>query len=756
MSRSAIKACSVIVLLGVFCGCAGTPEARRDRYLARGKALLQKRQYSRAILEFRNAAKAMPKDAEAYYEIGVASEDSGDVRTAVAFFKKALDENPKHSGAQLKLAQLMSLTTNKALLQDAETRLTALKQSSPNSPELLNSLALTELKLGKTDSAAQELEQVLAKAPQELISSIWLAQTKLAQHDVKGAEDVLKKACEAAPKSADPHVALGQFYALEKRTAEAEQQFQRAVAINPKSGPALMNLANLQLVGGRKQEAEQTLKRLATLDDTAYKPVYAKYLFTEGRRDEAIREFERLAKESPTDRQARTRLIAAYQATNRTGDAQKLLDAALKKNPKDLDALLQRAEVFLGAGKYSQAETDLNEVIRQQPNSAEAHYIRAKLYQTRGRSLTYRQELSEALRLNTFLLSVRLELAQSLSADGKAAAALQILDAAPQSQKSLTPVIVQRNWALWILGDLEELRKGIDQALARERSPDLLVQDGLWKLKKGNPAGARASLEEALKINPADSRALAGLTQTYFDQKQPELAVQKVKEYAARAPHSAPVQEFLGTVLLAHGDLEQARAAFTAAKAADPHLADADLSLAQVDMAEGKTADARKRVQAILSADSNNATASLWLANIETTDGKYDAALQHYRKVVEADPVDAQALNNLAYLLDQSGQQSDEALRYAQKAVEVAPEQPAYCDTLGWVLYHKGLYSEAVRYLERAAASKGDVVWKYHLAMAYAKAGDPTRGRSMLETALRLQPNLPEAKIAQEVLAESH
>ncbi len=98
MNRIQIRACVVIVLLAFLCACARSPEARRDKYLARGKALLQKHEYSRAILEFRNAAKAMPKDAEAYYQIGVASEDAGDVRTAIPFFKKALDQNPKHAG----------------------------------------------------------------------------------------------------------------------------------------------------------------------------------------------------------------------------------------------------------------------------------------------------------------------------------------------------------------------------------------------------------------------------------------------------------------------------------------------------------------------------------------------------------------------------------------------------------------------------------------------------------------------------------
>ncbi len=756
MTRLQIKACGITLVLALFCGCAFSPQARRDKYLARGKALLQKHEYSRAILEFRNAAKAMPKDAEPYYQIGVASEDAGDIRTAVAFFRKTLEENPKHPGAQFKLAQLMALTNDKALLQNAETSLNALKQSSPASPDVLNSLALTELKLGKTDNAVEDLNQVLAKAPEQLSSSILLARTKLSQHDMKGAEAVLLKACESAPKSADPRVVLGEFYLIEKKAPEAEKEFQRALAIDPKSASALLDLANLQRSFGRKQEAEQSFRLLASVGQDRYKPVYAQFLFEEGRRSEAIREFERLAKQDPNDRMARTRLIAAYQAVNRTADAQKVLDEALKKNPKDLDALLQRAEVSLGAGKYGRADADLAEVIRLRPNSPEAHYIRARLYQAWGQPHTYQQELSEALRLNPELLAVRLELAQTFIRDKQTPAALDTLNATPADQKQLTPVIVQRNWALWTSGDLAEMRKGIDQGLSQERSTDLLIQDGLWKLRTNNPSGARTSLEEARKINPADVRALSGLNQSYLAQKQDAMALQKVKEYASREPKSAPVQEFLGTVLFVHGDRAQARAAFMAAKAADPHFMDADFSLVQLDLLEAKTEDARKKLEGILSAHNDNTTASLWLGNLDVSQGNKDAAIQQFKQVLESDPSNAQALNNLAYLFAESGKQPDEALKYAQKAVELAPDDPNFSDTLGWIFYEKGLYSSAIQYLERAVSKKGTAVSRYHLAMAYAKAGDLVRGRTTLEAALKVNPKLPEAKAAEQLLSEAH
>ena len=108
------------------------------------------------------------------------------------------------------------------------------------------------------------------------------------------------------------------------------------------------------------------------------------------------------------------------------------------------------------------------------------------------------------------------------------------------------------------------------------------------------------------------------------------------------------------------------------------------------------------------------------------------------------------------YLLAEQGSQMDEALKYAQTAVELAPTEADYCDTLGWILYRKGLYTSAITYLERASANSGNVVWKYHLAMAYAKAGDTKRSREAYDEGRKLNPNLPEAKTAGELLSVSN
>jgi Tfp pilus assembly protein PilF len=697
----------------------------------------------------------MPKNAENYYQLGLAFVGNRDLQSAFNSFRKTLELDPKHARAQMELSRIMATTLDSEMLQDAEKRLTDLLQGGFKNPDALSTLALAQLKLGKMEAAVENLQQALIVAPQALQSSILLARAKLAQHDFKAAEEVLRTACSSAPKSSEARVILGDFYLSRERAAEAEEQFRGALTLNPDSAFALMEMGKLQIYLGRKQDAEQTLRRLSLLPDPSTRAVHAVFLLQEGRKEEAIQEFKRIAGESPESSEARTALVAAYIAIGQKAEASRVLETALKKNTKDLNALLQRGEIYLQDGKYGLAEADLNRVLYLRPNSAEVHYILSRLQQARGSFLLQRQELAEALRLDPTLLPVRLELVQALLDTKAAKSALEVLDEAPPHQRRLLRVVIQRNWALWGLGDLGKLRQGIDAGLQVQRAPDLLIQDGLWKLRNGDPAGARKVLEEALKVDPADVRALQVMNQTYIAQKQASGALRRVQDYAAQQPKSAPLQDFLGMMLLATGYRKEARVAFAAAKAADLQYSKADLSLVQLDVTERRLDDARNTLQALVVKDTGNLTAQLWLGNIEEMRGNHAAATDQFRKVVALNPGDAQASNNLAYLLTEYRNQPDEALKYAEKALEIAPENPAYCDTLGWALYRKGLYSAAIPYLERASTNKENAVWKYHLAMAYAKSGDRKRSRTTLDAALKLDSKVPEAKVAQELLGGS-
>jgi tetratricopeptide (TPR) repeat protein len=383
-----------------------------------------------------------------------------------------------------------------------------------------------------------------------------------------------------------------------------------------------------------------------------------------------------------------------------------------------------------------------------------AHYLLSKIHQARGENAQRREQLSEAVRLDSTLLNARIELAEALVSTGAANTAVQVLDQAPQGQAQTLRVIVERNWALLRAGDRAELRKNIDRGLALHRNvPDLLLQDGLLRLESRDFTGSRKALELALSVRMQDVRAVDALAKSYSMQKQPAVALQTVQHYASMAPNSAPLQNLLGEWLAASKRYPEARIAFNSALAADPALDGARVSLAYLDIYEGKLESAKQRLESVASIPALAVRSYFALAVADERAGNAGAAIAHYRKVLEADPDNVPALNNLAYHLANDTNQLDEALQYAQKVKELAPNSASVEDTIGWAFYRKGLYAQAVTYLEGATAKQATALGKYHLAMAYLKTGSRTKGMQMLLEARRLDASLPESTSAQELVS---
>ncbi|HEY4054134.1 MAG TPA: tetratricopeptide repeat protein [Terriglobales bacterium] len=740
--------CAVTTIL-MLSACSLSPEAKEARFLEKGKKEFQKKNYDVAILWFKNASEAKPWDAEPHYELGISSLAGGDIRSAVDDFRKATELNPRHTGAQLELAELMSRSGDRKSLEEAQKHANAVLASLPEDPDALDVLAATDLRLGKPASAQSYLERSLRKSPNLVKSWVGLAEVKSAGNDLVGAENALRQAATNAPKSPEARIFLGEFYRAHGRLPEAEQQFRQAIAMDPKQGAALIDLGTMQVKAGRTDQADQTFRQAAALSEKQYKPVHAEFLFQIGKRDEALAEFEKLNAAHPDDLNIRTKLVQLYLTLNRRGDAEKILTAAVKKNALDQDALMRRSRLYLDEGKYTEAETDLNQVLHYNKGSADAYYLLSKVSQGRANREKEKQSLEEALKLDPAFLTARIDLAKVLLASRNAAPALTLLDEAPESQMDRLSRILERNWALLALGKKEEARKGIDRILAAGTIPEALIQDAAAKLNLKDYAGARKSAEEALNKTPGDTRALFTLVQIYAAQKQFAAAMQTVRQYALKEPKSAEIQEYLGQVLSNSGDRAGARKAFEAAKAARPAYIEADFALAELDAADGKVDDARKRLAGIVASHPDNKNAHLILAEFEAANGKRPAAVEQFRKVVALDDNDAGAFNSLAYLLAEN-KQPDEALKYARRAKELAPNNPAVDDTLGWIYYQQGSYPLAVVRLEAATAKGASAVREYHLAMAYLKAGKPERGRQTLDAALKMDPKLPEAQAARQ------
>ena len=124
-------------------------------------------------------------------------------------------------------------------------------------------------------------------------------------------------------------------------------------------------------------------------------------------------------------------------------------------------------------------------------------------------------------------------------------------------------------------------------------------------------------------------------------------------------------------------------------------------------------------------------------------------------KVLEINPRFGPAANNLAYLYSEYGGDKEKALQLAQTAKEVLPEDPRISDTLGWILYKRGIYERAVSLLRESAEKLGDnAEVQYHLGMAYLKTGNPQAAKDSLANALKLSESFTGVEEAKRVLAD--
>jgi tetratricopeptide (TPR) repeat protein len=724
-------------------GCGNSPQSREGNYLKRGAVQLARKDYSRAILEFRNAARAMPNDAEPYFQLGVAYLGAGGGAEAVSALRRATELNPNHAGAQLRLAELMALSRNEDVLRDAITRLESILSVSPDNLAATGALALAESRIGRIDDAAKRLEAALRKFPASLHTAVELARLKLNRQDLAGAEAVLKAAAGSSPQSAGAAVALAELYLLIEQPGQAGSYFQRALQLDPQSGPALMGLAAAQVAGRRLSEAEETLRRVAALPQKEYRPQHALFLYRTGKPEAALAEFEKLAGSDPADRVARTRLVSAYFAGNQLTKAAGVLSAVLKENPQDTDALLQRAQLSLRSGKTTDAVADLRSVLHFTPNAAPAHLAMAAAYRLQGMTHNERQELDQAVHLDPALLSARLMLARSFLPQAPKSA-LQVLDDTPASQKQILAVTVERNWALLALGLAKDVRSALDAALGLGRIPELVLQDAVLRLTGKDYEGARASAGEVLKGNPEEVRAARVIADSYVAQKQLAKARESLAKIAAGRPGSAALQHLLGQWYMTTGELAAAREAFEAAKRANPKFFQAEFGLAEVDLRQGRVEPCKQRLAALVAADPKNVMALLKLAGLEEDSGNRPSAIARYRAVLDVDDANLFALNNLAY--DLAVGSPDEALTLAQQAAEHAPDNPSVQDTLGWIYYRKGIYRTAIDHLKAAVDREPTPKRQFHLAISYLKYGDQDSGRRLLGKALQQDPTLPKTE----------
>jgi tetratricopeptide (TPR) repeat protein len=618
----------------------------------------------------------------------------------------------------------------------------------PKDAEPLYQLALAHLYSGDYDSGVQELRQVLELDPKHTGAHLKLVELRAgAEPGESGAniQEIAHRRLQAildSPDAAASQTSASQTSASQASIDELERDFQH----RPTDAQLQNHLLRGYILAGRFPDAERSVQKILAINQSHRKRAQRVSLL----KKLAIDIFTSPEPDPEADKKAQCEPDSASEDPECSSTEKK--DANDLDGSSDVMPLVMRAQVYLATVRAKEAEQDLIQALARNSHNVLAHYLLSKVHQVHGAENARRHELSQAVDFAPNWLRPRLELAHSLTEDGQPAAAIEILEDMPREQQSDLAVITEFNWALLALDDRIGLRRSLNRVVD-QKNPDILIQEGILRLRVRDMVGARRFFQLALQIKPEDIRAADAVAQSYFSENKPDLALGAVRDYASRYPKSGGLQYLLGTWLVRLNYPGEARTAFDAAINAAPGFLAALEKRADLDIASGNPDAALQAIASIAAAPGGESSAELALGMIEErTGGNRESAIAHYRKALNADPDNIVALNNLAFHLAAAGNRSDEALTLALRARKLDPSNASVNDTLGWAYYNTGAYQLAVRYLQEAVAQEVKAGRKYRLAMALYKTGEREKARASLRDALKIDASAPEAAVASQLI----
>lgn len=139
--------------------------------------------------------------------------------------------------------------------------------------------------------------------------------------------------------------------------------------------------------------------------------------------------------------------------------------------------------------------------------------------------------------------------------------------------------------------------------------------------------------------------------------------------------------------------------------------------------------------------DSNDTRVEFALASALERSGRFAQSALMFSSLLRKEPDNAPALNYLGYMYADSGVHLDESLMMIQKALSFDPDNGAYLDSYGWVLYRLGRLEEAEVQIRKAlSVVQSDATIHEHLGDILRARGNLDEAREHWQRAYEIDP----------------
>jgi tetratricopeptide (TPR) repeat protein len=502
----------------------------------------------------------------------------------------------------------------------------------------------------------------------------------------------LRKVAEA-----HAHYAAGVIEEVSEHPEAALEEYKEAARRDPENETLVLDVSKRFLQNKNPEKAYDLLKR-ASEGSHASAAIFARLGFVcaqLGKFEEAIAASRTAVKKAPTSLPGYQNLFVTYLQGKHPQEALKVLEEASRQTKTSPEFLMGIAELYIHLGLQ-------NGQPRKEANA-------------KAVALLNRIEKRETLNP-----AMGLKLAEDYSNAGDTEKAAQLY------QELLKKI-----------PDLPGLRERV-----RSRLADVY-------LRGSDRKGATQELEALIADDPTNAQAYFSLALLALEEKQPEKAIEHLNKAILLNPEAAPayaelarIQIFLKKTSDALATLDKARAKFP-----ETFLLEYLTGIAfSQQKAYREALQHYTRAEVIA-----QATHSQWLdehfyfdlASASERQGDYAQAEKYFEKCLQLAPDFSEALNYLGYMWAEKGLHLSRAREMIEKAVKLEPKNPAYLDSLAWVLFKLDEPQNALAYILKAVelSEEPDATLYDHLGDIYAAVHQRDKAREAWQKSLTVEPS---------------
>ncbi|NHZ85076.1 MAG: tetratricopeptide repeat protein [Planctomycetia bacterium] len=435
-------------------------------------------------------------------------------------------------------------------------------------------------------------------------------------------------------------------------------------------------------------------------------------------------------------------LAESYWNLNKPERSIEYLETAIEIDPQAMDAREALAEQYFRLQKFSKSEQQYTILLQLNPENEDYLFALgdlAKIQRKYDQAIEYYKNVYEINNNAIQGIELAADLTHRLGKFNEADELYQILLKSDSLNVNYLGAYADVNVQLNKPEKAIELVKKI--ITIKGSSTESLIQLGLLYSDLENYEEAIKIFQDILQDDSTNTTGLHFLSTIYRNNKEYEIAQSYADKMILAYPDNP--QGFINSALIAldQEDNEKAINILSSVAADFPeeysihYLLGMSFNLAKnYKMAAVYLNNARQ-----IAPNSRNTLHLLAIVNGNLNN--WTISDEIYQQLIQTDSTDAQALNNYAYSLIERGDKIELSKEYSRRAIEIAPDQAAYLDTYGWILFSLGDTKEAYKYIEKSLEIDDENVEVLeHMGDILVDMKKKTQAKEFYQKALSLDP----------------